>query len=225
MLLRIALPKAIPQAEKGEHASSRIPSLSVAALLRELGEGLRIVIRDSHLRTALVVSGAQMLVGYIWFAVDIFFVQDSLGAPKGNVGILWAASGIGGLIGGMLVTTASNRLTRRAMLLLGLGMRSGALVWYSLMHVFVWAIPAAAVAGMGDAFVFVAVGTLQMECSPRAALGRVTSLFETTSQAFSLAAIVALGLLETALRPWQILLACAIALACTLVVAGAGLRD
>ncbi len=158
----------------------------------------------------------------VWFAIDIFFVEVSLRAPRESVGFLWTASGAGGLVGGLVVVAVAARLRQSRLLLAGLGVKGGALVWYSLMNSYAWALPAAFASGFGGALLSVAMGGMLMERAPQAVLGRVTALFETSAQAASIVAILSVGVLEDVLAPWQMLLASALAVSAAFV--GVALR-
>ncbi len=191
-------------------------------LLMELRAGVRLTLRSVHLVTALAVNVVVSVVGYVWFAVDIFFVEGSLGAPRESVGFLWTASGAGGLVGGLAVVAAAARLGQSRLLLAGLGAKGSALVWYSLMTSYAWALPAAFASGFGGALLSVAMGGILMQRTPQSALGRVTALFETSAQVASIVGILAVGVLEDVLAPWQMLLASGLTVCAAFV--GAALR-
>ncbi len=191
-------------------------------LLMELRAGVRITLRSADLVTVLAVNMVVAVVGYVWFAVDIFFVEGSLRAPRESVGFLWTASGAGGLVGGLVVVSVAARLRQSRLLLAGLGVKGGALVWYSLMNSYAWALPAAFASGFGGALLSVAMGGMLMERAPQAVLGRVTALFETSAQAASIVAILSVGVLEDVLAPWQMLLASGLAVSAAFV--GVALR-
>lgn len=170
---------------------------------------------DGDLLAALLANGVVAVVGYLWFAVDVFFVQQALGAPKGSVGALWAASGVGGVLGGLAAAVIAKRLPPRRLLPIGIGIHGLALVWYALTTRFVVAVPAAFAAGLGGALIAVAFGSLLMERTPPALLGRVTALVDASGQGAAVIAILALDALQGALSPAQTLLLCGLSLCAT----------
>lgn len=203
-------------------ASARVPSRpsgneahSASApahepMLRQIAEGVRVVARSVDLLVALAVSSVVYLVGVVWFSVDIFFVESSLDAPKESVGTLWAASGVGGLLGGLAAVAAEEMFSTRTVLRVGLAVKGVAVVWYALSTHFAPAMAAAFVSGLGGSLIAVGVGAVMMLRSPPAALGRVTALFETSGQLSGLAALALIGLLQGFLRPWHVLLICGV---------------
>jgi MFS family permease len=199
--------------ERVGRASAPLPRL-----LMELRAGVRITLQSADLVTVLAVNMLVSVVGYGWFAVDIFFVEDSLGAPRESVGLLWTASGGGGLVGGLAVVATAGRLRQSRLLLAGLGVMGGALVWYSLMTSYTWALPAAFASGFGGALLSAAMGGILLQHTPQSALGRVTALFETLAQVASIVAILAVALMEDILAPSQMLLGCGLAV-CAVFVA------
>ncbi len=181
---------------------------SVLRLVSEVGEGFRVVRGDSDLTAALAAGSAVYLVGHVWFSVDVFFVEASLGAPKESVGALWAASGAGGLLGGLVALAAERRWSWKAVLPAGLAVDGAATVWYALSGDYAWAMAAACASGLGGSLVAVAVGSAMMLRSPPAVLGRVSALFEAAGQLAALVALLLLGLVGGLASPSRILLAC-----------------
>ncbi len=128
--------------------------------------------------------------------------------PKESVGLLWAASGAGGLLGGIVAVAAGRSLPPRRMLPLGLAVKGVAVTWYALSTNYGWALAAACVSGLGGSLVSVAVGAVMMLRSPPAVLGRVSALFEASGQLSALVALLLLGLQQDLLSPARILLIC-----------------
>ncbi|MYS37553.1 putative MFS family arabinose efflux permease [Streptomyces sp. KhCrAH-43] len=93
-----------------------------AALLSEVGEGLRLVARDPWIR-ALTLFGASSnlaLMGYQ--SIQVIFLVDTVGLAPGAVGGLIAASSTGGVAGAFVARRVADRVgTARAMLMFELG--------------------------------------------------------------------------------------------------------
>lgn len=192
------------------------------AIWQEAWAGIGFAARHQPLVTLLVANSVLSLVGSLWYAVDVFFVQQSLGAQKASVGLLWAASGIGGLLGGALLAALARRARQEWLFLWGLLLRGSSLLCYALMSSYAYALPAALFAGLGEALALIALGSLVMERTAPTLLGRVTALFDTASQLTTLLALLAVGALSAWLSPWQILLLCGFAV--ILVSPGSFLR-
>ncbi|WP_160146050.1 MFS transporter [Dictyobacter aurantiacus] len=199
-----------------EHVRTSLPTLSPSPAWRriqhDIADGLRFALRDRLLLIILVVSSVTTLIGSLWYAVDVFFVQSSLKVPKAGVGLLWTISGTGGLVGGLLVLRMSKKLRQENMLLMGLSLKGASLLWYALMTSYVWAIPAAFLAGLGENWLLVSLLSLMMEQTRKDMLGRVTALQDTISALSTLLALIVMTLLQKWIAPWQVLLLCGLAL-------------
>lgn len=204
-----------------EDAPDRSPATTPLADFRD---GIALTLRDGRLVLLLIVAGVVHLIGNLWFAVDVFFVERSLGAPKESVGLLWTASGAGGLVGSALVVGWARHIRQSRILLAGLGLQGAALLWYASMTTYAWAVPAAFTSGAGGAAIAIASGSLLLRWAPPRATGRVTALFETTGQLLTVVAIAAVGLLDRVLTPAQVLLTCGLALCVVGAVAATYLR-
>ncbi|MEU5213681.1 MFS transporter [Streptomyces sp. NPDC020742] len=92
------------------------------ALLREVGEGVRLVARDPYLRSLTVFGAVSnlFLAGYQSLLV-VFLVRD-VGLTGSGVGVLVAVGGAGGVVGALVVRRGVTRFgTARALLLFELG--------------------------------------------------------------------------------------------------------
>ncbi len=201
------LPLRLPPRAAARTRRVRAP---LRGLLADLRVGLVLTARHHGLITLLLVTAVVHLVGNLWFAVDVFFVERSLGMPKESVGPLWTASGAGGLLGSAFVAAWSRRVRQRWILVAGLGMKAAAVIWYASSASYAWAMPAAFTSGLGGALVAVALGSLALAWTPPPALGRITALFDAVGQFMAVAAIAAVTLLNTLLTPAQLLLICGV---------------
>ncbi len=185
---------------------------ALRSLGRDLAGGLGIVQRHRGLCALLAASIALSLVGNLWFAVDLFFVQRSLHAPADQVGFLWTAAGIGGLLGSAGLAAAGARYSPRLVLLCGLGLRGLAILWYAGTTRYAAALPAAGAAGLAEALALVTMGSLTLRWAPAQAVGRVSALLESAGQVGALVALVVIARLQDVLAPAQILTSCGAAL-------------
>jgi MFS family permease len=86
-------------------------------LRTEIGEGLRFVLRDPCLRVLMVSSAVANLALDGFFAVQVVFLVDEIGAGPGTVGIVLALAEVGGVLGALLVSRVARRTgTARAFL-------------------------------------------------------------------------------------------------------------
>ncbi|MCG5467279.1 MFS transporter [Micromonospora sp. LAH09] len=166
LLLRIRTVE--PRARRADRSRS---------LRRDIGEGLRFVIRDPYLRV-LAVFGAASNIGLIGYqAVLVVFLVRELRLEPGLVGALVAVMSAGGIVGALLATTLGRRYgTARALLigavftgppalLIPLAAPGIGLAWPALGGLLI---------GLGVAIGNVVKGAFRQTYTPHHLLGRVT---------------------------------------------------
>ncbi|MGO4724848.1 MULTISPECIES: MFS transporter [unclassified Inquilinus] len=167
---------------------------SDGALFVELLDGIRHVRHGAKLMVIFGASAIVNVVGFIWFTVDAFFVEQSLGLPKEAVGLLWACSGVGGFVGGVM--QAKFAFHPHRVLSIGILVKGISLIFYANSNQIYAAALAAGVSGLSGVIVTIAAMTIIVNDTPHSVLGRVTALYETTSHLTTLvgiAFIVAIG--------------------------------
>jgi MFS family permease len=81
-----------------------------ARVLREMREGLEVVIRHPILR-AIAASGATVsLFGFMFLAVYVLFMTEELGFSATAVGLVFSLGGLGAIIGAMLAEPLKRRI-------------------------------------------------------------------------------------------------------------------
>ncbi|WP_433214735.1 MFS transporter [Microtetraspora malaysiensis] len=156
----------------------RLPRARKSGTLRqEIGEGLRFVARDPYLRVLTLFSAASNigLLGYQSILV-VFLVRD-VGVSPGVVGVLAAATSLGGLLGAASATVPARRFGSARTLLAA---EMGAAPFGLLIPLttggpgLALAIAGGFVIGAGAAVGNVLKGSFRQTYSPYALLGRVT---------------------------------------------------
>ncbi|MCZ4124217.1 MFS transporter [Streptomyces sp. H39-S7] len=92
------------------------------ALVKEVGEGLRLATRDPWIRTLTLFGATSNLALMGYQSVQVVFLVREVGVGSGTVGALIAAAGSGGIAGAFAARRVAARLgTARATLLFELG--------------------------------------------------------------------------------------------------------
>jgi MFS family permease len=162
------LPAAPPEAEEPERQDLR----------HELAAGFRTVLEDARLRLLVGMSGAQALVSGMLGVFVVVLALEVLDIGDGGVGLLNAAVGAGGLLGGIvtLTVTSGRRLTPAFAL--------GMVLWGLPLALIaplteVWAVVLLLVViGIGNTLVDVTSITLLQRAVPDEVLGRVFGVLE-----------------------------------------------
>jgi MFS family permease len=139
-------------------------------------------VRRSRLLLWLVIIAAVSALGFGALTVlDVVYVNRALHLPSSTVGLLLSASGIGELIGGLVMSSIARRIGRHFHLLLGLSTLMCGSAWlaYSLAQSLAVAIASLACAGFMFPAIIVSFTTLQQRSTEDAFMGRVNSLVQT----------------------------------------------
>lgn len=99
------------------------------ALLGDVGDGLRLVVRDPWLRTLTLFGSASNLALMGYQSIQVVFLAESVGLAPGAIGGLIAATSSGGVAGALVARGVAERIgTARATLVFELGLAVFALL-------------------------------------------------------------------------------------------------
>jgi len=171
----------------------------------------------AHLRhepvliAVLSVAAATSLLGRPYLLLMPAFARTVQHVGPSGLGLMVASSGIGSLVGSVLLASLkSSRRLEQLLVLCGAGF-GAALVLFALMHSFLAALPVLVLCGMGATMTMTVANTLLQTNAPMALLGRVMSLYTLIAAGFTPLGV----LLVRALSTW-------IGLQCAMIVAALG---
>ena len=154
-----------PPRERRAHDTAR-------AGVSTLFAGIVTIVREPTLRTLVGLYGAQTLVAGAVNVLVVVTAFQLLDLDEAGVGLLYAAVGVGGLIGGFvaLVLAAHGRLARD--FAIGLALFGLPLALVGGVPIAVVAVVALAILGIGNSIVDVNALTIMQRAVPDAILGR-----------------------------------------------------
>lgn len=173
----------------------------------EMVAGLRYVRRSRLLLSIMVVAFVALLGAGGLSVLDVVFVTRALHDRSESVGVLFAANGIGQLLGGLAIMAVSARLARRQHLVLGVSVLLNAVTvaGYAIAPSLAWAAVALFCCGASFAPLIISFMTLLQLGSEDAYRGRVMSLVNTGMAAAMLVSLSAAGVLADALGVRQVI--------------------
>jgi MFS family permease len=144
-----------------------------------------------RVRTILLLFLAVGNFGWSYMVVMPAFARDVLGRGADGYGVLMSASGIGALVGALIVATFGHRFTPRKLALGGVWLFAAALLAFSLTRNFFAALAFLFVAGFGMLLFFSTTNTALQTIVPDDMRGRVMGLWS-----LIFGAMIPLGSLE-----------------------------
>ncbi len=160
---------------------------------RDLRDGFRTVVHSEMLRTVLIAWTVVMIAAGCINLGEIFLAKRSYSAGDFGFGLLWAASGIGLIAGGLMANSLSQRfgvrrVYPRSMLLFALGVAGAA----AAPNVWIGAV-AMVVGGVGNGIAVVTNITLVQRGAPDRIRGRALTSIMAVNYAMLLAVFLAAG--------------------------------
>ncbi len=144
--------------------------------LRELREGLHFVVRDRTVRPVIIGGMIVMFGAAPLNTLAIFFLQQNLHAPAQLLGYLDSALGIGAIAGAVLWSVTAGRIGLVRLFILSLFGAGVGIIVFARLTSYTPALIMFGVVGVAQAGINIAVGPLLYRATPRALLGRVSSL-------------------------------------------------
>jgi MFS family permease len=166
-------------------------TIEVVSTAEHAWNGIVYSFQHPRVRTVLLLFLAIGIFGWSYMVVMPAFARDVLGRGADGFGILMSASGIGALVGALVVATFGHRFTPRKLALSGVWLFSAALVGFSSARNFYVALGFLFVAGFGMLLFFSTTNTVLQTIVPDDMRGRVMGVWS-----LIFGAMIPLGSLE-----------------------------
>jgi len=164
-----------------------IPKTVPTSVIGDLGEGMRYIWNTGEVRLLTLVFGGVVLSGFSYQTIMPGFLENELGHPASQLGLIYGTMAVGGIITTLFISTHQPKQPATLMLAFGAAL-SGSLLLLSIAPTFAFALAVASLVGASSSgFQMLNNVTLMQRTSPRF-FGRVMAV---TMMAFGLNAIVA----------------------------------
>jgi MFS family permease len=166
-------------------------------LVREARDGLRALAGMSGVRAVVVASGAMLLFAGLFNVAELPFAKDELDAGNAGFAVLAAIYGFGFVAGSLSGSRGGSSPILKRRFLGGLGLVGAGFIACGVAPGFATAVPAFALAGVGNGLVLVYERLLIQTTVPDAIMARVFGAKDgLTAWAFAAAFVAAGGLIE-----------------------------
>lgn len=143
---------------------------------REIGQGLRYVVRDPVLQPLVALGAVVAVLGQPYQSLLPAVAKDTLGLGPGQLGLLYIGVGMGATVGVLSVAAVGNLRRKGAVLLTGLVAFGGAIAALSLSRDIAVALPTLAVIGLAGSLTVTLNNTVIALRAPADLRGRVMSV-------------------------------------------------
>jgi len=165
--------------------------IDIASAGEHAWNGILYSIKHQRVRTILLLFLAVGIFGWSYMVIMPAFARDVLGRGADGYGILMSASGVGALVGALMVATFGHRFTPRKLALGGVWLFSAALLAFSFTRNFHLALGFLFFAGCGMLLFFSTTNTVLQTIVPDEMRGRVMGIWS-----LIFGAMIPLGSLE-----------------------------
>lgn len=177
------------------YAYTRHDAGALGLVLREMGAGFRFVATTRVLLIVTILALIAMLGAGALNALDIFFVTRNLHTSAEYYGFLAAASGVGTLIGAIILTIFAKRIQPRHILTGSLFLLGAGIVIYAFQTWFIAALIINFLLSLPQGGIDIGFAPLLLNSTPQAMIGRAQSVIETAMYASSLISAALAGYL------------------------------
>lgn len=183
----------LPEKENIDKAT--IPTLTISQVIRDF-----IIVRKfmlHHVYVSFIYLGfnAVMVFSFAMDAQEVVFTQQVVGLSEFDYSLLISITGIGSVVGAILLSFLSNKLSLRYMISFGMCMVTVGYVIYAFSWSFTSIVCGFIILGFFDAFLHAGVMTFYQNNVPVEVMGRVTSIFQMIQSLGQIAFILLIGVI------------------------------
>src|SRR5690625_4709793 len=183
----------IPEQEKVD--KDRIPALTFSQVVRDFTVVQKFM--STHIYVSFIYLGFIMITifSFAMVAQEVVFTQQVIGLCEMEYCLLISITGIGSVVGAILLSLFLNHLSLRYMIVIGLTMMTIGYVIYAFSWSFVSIVLGFIILGFFNVFLNAGIMTFYQNNIPIDIMGRVTSIYQLIQSAVQVVFILLIGFL------------------------------
>ncbi|MEN2767428.1 MFS transporter [Ornithinibacillus xuwenensis] len=170
-----------------------IPTMSLKQIKEDFSISIRFINENKFVASVYTGFIALTIFGFAADTQEVVFTQNVVGLTEMDYSLLISITGIGAIVGALLVSIFSNQLSLRYLIAVGILMQT---VGY-LIYAFSWSFLSIAVGfiilGFFNVFLNAGIVTFYQNNVPTALMGRVTSIFQLLQSFFQIIIVLVVG--------------------------------
>lgn len=179
--------------EKEEIDKEAIPALTISQVVRDFTVVQKFMRENKYVTFIYLGSIIIMIFSFAMDAQEVVFTQQVIGLSELEYSLLISITGIGSLVGAMLLTIFSNKMSLRHMIVIGLIMWTVGYVIYAFSWSFASIIVGFVILGFFNVFLNAGIMTFYQNNVSIEVMGRVTSIYQLIQSAIQVIFILAIG--------------------------------
>ncbi|WP_249872179.1 MFS transporter [Oceanobacillus saliphilus] len=170
-----------------------IPTLTFSQVLRDFTVVRRFMSHNKYVSFIYLGFIMVMIFSFAMDAQEVVFTQQVIGLSEMEYSLLISITGIGSVVGAMLLSLFSNYFSLRFMIVIGLVMMTIGYVIYAFSWSFLSIVVGFVILGFFNVFVNAGIMTFYQNNVPVEIMGRVTSIYQLIQSAVQVVFILAIG--------------------------------
>lgn len=170
-----------------------IPTLTISQVIRDFTVVQKFMSNNKYVSFVYLGFIMVMIFSFAMDAQEVVFTQQVIGLSEFEYSLLISITGIGSVVGAILLSIFSNKFSLRYMIAIGLIMMTIGYVIYAFSWSFTSIIVGFVILGFFNVFLNAGIMTFYQNNVPVEIMGRVTSIFQLIQSAIQVIFILAIG--------------------------------
>jgi MFS family permease len=179
--------------EKENIEKRTIPTLTISQVIRDFTVVQKFMSNNIYVSFVYLGFIMIMIFSFAMDAQEVVFTQQVIGLSEFEYSLLISITGIGSVVGAILLSVFSNKFSLRYMIAIGLFMMTIGYVIYAFSWSFASIIVGFVILGFFNVFLNAGIMTFYQNNVPVEIMGRVTSIYQLIQSAIQVIFILAIG--------------------------------
>ncbi|MGY0691865.1 MFS transporter [Virgibacillus sp. FSP13] len=180
--------------EKEQIDKEKIPALTFSQVVRDFTVVQKFMSNNKYVSFIYLGFIMVMIFSFAMDAQEVVFTQQVIGLSEMEYSLLISITGIGSVVGAILLSLFSNIFSLRYMIVIGLTMMTIGYVIYAFSWSFASIVVGFVILGFFNVFLNAGMMTFYQNNVPVDIMGRVTSIYQLIQSAVQVVFILAIGL-------------------------------
>lgn len=171
-----------------------IPSLSISQVIKDFTVVQNVMSTNQYV---FFIYLSYLLIIIFSFAMDaqeVVFTQQVIGLSEFEYSLLISITGMGSVVGAVILSTFAHKFSLRGMIVMGLVMVSMGYVIYAFSWSFTSIVVGFVILGFFNVFINAGIMTFYQNNIPVEVMGRVTSMYELIQSTIQVVFVLAIGI-------------------------------